>query len=65
MTFIKLCAVAVLFLNIATASNANATSDVQSMLNSLDYDAGRVDGVYGSKTRKALEQFYSAYNFSK
>ena len=44
-----------------TASGAfsGTVDDAQRMLNQLGYNAGAVDGVYGGKTKRALEAFYS------
>ena len=48
-----------LMLSSANQSLANSVSEVQQMLNQLGYNAGAVDGSYGSKTQRALEAFYS------
>ena len=32
------------------------------MLNRLGYESGPIDGVFGKKTRKALESFYEEKN---
>ena len=37
---------------------ANSASELQKMLNQLGYNAGMADGIYGKKTRRALEAFY-------
>ena len=34
------------------------TADAQRLLNSLGYNAGSVDGIWGKKTRAALEKFF-------
>ena len=38
------------------------TADAQRLLNSLGYNAGSVDGAWGTKTRTAIEQFYTDRN---
>ena len=38
---------------------AGTVDSAQRMLNQLGYNAGAVDGVYGKKTRAALEAFYA------
>ena len=38
-------------------SNADMVKEVQNMLNAKGYDAGPVDGIAGSRTRKALASF--------
>ena len=37
---------------------ANPASELQKMLNQLGYNAGMADGIYGRKTRSALESYY-------
>ena len=37
---------------------ANSAFELQKMLNQLGYNAGITDGIYGKKTRSALESFY-------
>ena len=37
---------------------ANSAFELQKMLNQLGYNAGIADGIYGKKTRRALESFY-------
>ena len=39
--------------------SAGTVDQAQSMLNRLGYNAGPVDGAYGTKTRGALETFYT------
>ena len=34
------------------------TAEAQRLLNELGYNAGPVDGLIGSKTQSALEEFY-------
>ena len=53
-----ICFVFLLTYGLATPAKANTVSDAQQILNQLGYNAGSVDGAYGSKTRRALEQFY-------
>lgn len=43
----------------ATVANAGTIDNAQRMLNQLGYNAGPVDGLFGSKTRKALDTFYA------
>ena len=40
------------------ASFAGTVDEVQRLLNLLGYNAGPEDGVYGGKTKRALENFY-------
>ena len=53
-----ICFVFLLTCGLTTPAKANTVSDAQQILNQLGYNAGSVDGAYGSKTRRALEQFY-------
>lgn len=43
----------------ATVANAGTIDSAQRMLNQLGYAAGVVDGLYGGKTKRALEAFYA------
>lgn len=43
---------------------ASPISEAQKMLNQLGYNAGPIDGAYGNKTRKAIEQFYKSIGSS-
>ena len=47
-----------------TPSIASSISEAQNMLNQLGYNAGPVDGAYGNKTRRAIEQFYKSIGSS-
>ena len=38
---------------------AGTVDSAQRMLNQLGYNAGVVDGLYGGKTKRALEAFYA------
>ncbi|MGH2839819.1 MAG: peptidoglycan-binding domain-containing protein [Solirubrobacteraceae bacterium] len=38
-------------------SKGQAVKDLQAALNTLGYDAGAVDGVFGAKTEKAVKEF--------
>jgi peptidoglycan hydrolase-like protein with peptidoglycan-binding domain len=49
----------VLTLLIGTIAHGGTVDEAQRLLNKLGYDAGVVDGLYGSKTRSALVEFYS------
>ena len=44
------------------ASFAGTVAEVQRFLNLLGYNAGPEDGVYGEKTKRALENFYLEKN---
>ena len=44
---------------IGTIAHGGNVDEAQRLLNKLGYDAGVVDGLYGSKTRSALVEFYS------
>ena len=51
----------VIALLITLATNLSAgqqIAEAQRLLNALSYSAGSVDGVYGSKTERAIVQFY-------
>jgi len=43
----------------ATAFASDGTREAQKLLNKLGYNVGTVDGIYGKKTERALEEFYS------
>ena len=47
------------YLFIATNAHSGTVDNAQRMLNQLGYDAGLVDGLYGGKTKRALEAFYA------
>ena len=40
----------------------NLTTQIQIMLNELNFNAGSPDGIYGKKTKAALNSFYRKYN---
>lgn len=40
----------------------NEVKEIQEMLNKLNYDCGSADGIYGSKTKKAVIKFQEANN---
>src|SRR5690606_33357669 len=42
---------------VSTAATTDEVASIQRRLNVLGYDAGSVDGVWGSNTRRALETF--------
>ena len=44
---------------ITTPVIAGTVYSAQRMLNQLGYNAGAVDGLYGGKTKRALEEFYA------
>lgn len=44
---------------LATSVNAGTVLEAQRVLNKLGYNAGTVDGLYGRKTKSALNSFYS------
>jgi len=44
---------------IASIAHGGTVDEAQRLLNKLGYDAGVIDGLYGSKTRSALVKFYS------
>ena len=50
----------VIFSTFSTPILAGPVDTAQSMLNQLGYSAGEVDGIYGGKTRRALEKFYTS-----
>ena len=50
----------ILSLLIPHAVFADTVAQSQSILNQLGYNAGPVDGAYGSMTKRALEKFYTA-----
>ena len=44
----------------ATIAVSGVIEDAQRMLNGLGYKAGVADGIYGTKTARALEEFYKS-----
>ena len=62
--FIKIIYIVLTFGISSSFLSAGTVDFAQSMLNRLGYDAGAVDGVYGKKTRSALESFYADNNGS-
>ena len=40
----------------------NLTTQIQIMLNELNFNAGSPDGIYGKRTKSALNSFYRKYN---
>lgn len=48
-----------LFLLAASQTFAGTIDSAQRMLNQLGYNPGAVDGLYGGKTKRALEEFYA------
>ena len=44
----------------ATIAVSGVIDDAQRMLNGLGYKAGIADGIYGTKTTRALEEFYKS-----
>ena len=56
-------ALALSVINFSTpASFAGTVDEVQRLLNLLGYNAGPEDGIYGEKTKRALENFYLEKN---
>ena len=47
------------FVGIINPAFSDQIRTAQKLLNELGYDAGTVDGIYGRKTEKALQNFYS------
>ena len=52
-----------LIINFGTlASFAGTVDEAQRILNLLGYNAGPEDGIYGEKTKRALDNFYLEIN---
>ena len=63
MNITNLLAAASLFISIGTISYGSTdVLLVQRMLNQLGYKAGPTDGLYGKKTKEALNNFYESQN---
>jgi uncharacterized protein (DUF1800 family) len=58
LTFILL----MLFASTTYLHANNLTTQIQIMLNELNFNAGSPDGIYGKKTKAALNSFYRKYN---
>jgi peptidoglycan hydrolase-like protein with peptidoglycan-binding domain len=50
------------FASTANLHANNLTTQIQIMLNELNFNAGSPDGIYGKKTNSALNSFYRKYN---
>ena len=59
MKFILVFVFSICSLFAATAFASDGTREAQKLLNKLGYNVGTVDGIYGKKTERALEEFYS------
>lgn len=46
---------------LTTYAAAGPVNEAQAMLNTLGYNAGSVDGIYGKKTRQALVEYYATF----
>ena len=53
-----ICTAILFLLGLTVLAQANSVADAQRLLNQLGYNAGRVDGLFGGKTKYALEEFY-------
>ena len=59
MRFIVALGFSVCSLIAVSAYASDSTREAQKLLNELGYNAGIIDGVYGKKTKRALNDFYS------
>jgi peptidoglycan hydrolase-like protein with peptidoglycan-binding domain len=64
MQHLKVIIITFILTVFVTPSIASPISEAQNMLNQLGYNAGPVDGAYGNKTRRAIEQFYKSIGSS-
>ena len=46
-----------------SAGFCGVVDETQTLLNRLGYNAGVADGIYGQKTHRALQNFYSDFGF--
>ena len=60
MRYFKVLFISYFLISISSILFATPINEVQIMLNKLGYNPGPADGAYGEKTKKALEEFYSA-----
>lgn len=54
----RILVIALLIMLATNLSAGQQIAEAQRLLNALSYSAGSVDGVYGSKTERAIVQFY-------
>lgn len=50
--------------NLKKGSTGSDVRELQTKLNSIGYDCGSVDGIFGTKTLAAVKQFQQAYNLA-
>ena len=50
--------------NLKKGSTGSDVRELQTKLNSLGYDCGKVDGIFGTKTLTAVKRFQQAYNLA-
>ena len=55
---ISICVALLFVYGLLTPIQANTVSNAQNIPHQLGYNAGSVDGAYGKKTRRAIEEFY-------
>jgi hypothetical protein len=53
-----ICTSIFFLLGLSISAQANPVADAQRLLNQLGHNAGPVDGLFGGKTKFALEEFY-------
>ena len=53
-----ICTALLFLLSLTVQAHANSVADAQRLLNQLGYNAGPADGLFGGKTKSALEEFY-------
>ena len=53
-----ICTAILFLLGLSVSAQANPVADAQRLLNQLGYNAGPVDGLFGGKTKYAIEEFY-------
>ena len=54
----------VIRVTLKNGSRGEAVKTLQEMLNKLGYDAGKVDGIFGSNTEAAVKRFQAANNLA-